>query len=76
MGLVYVARVVRSLGDTMPLVGCPHGHDCEYARTWAFELQQLALDLDGDIGSPPNDGATLYELTRRGERAGEIHIPR
>jgi transcriptional regulator with XRE-family HTH domain len=74
MGLVYFARVVRAQGDTMPLVGCPHGHDCDYARLWKFALQQVAVDVREDAPALSDEGVTLYELTRRAERSGDIDV--
>lgn len=74
MGLVYLARVVEALGDSISLVGCPHGHDCEYARVWASARRQVAFDLAEAAGSSL-EGPTLFELLRRAERAGEIDVP-
>ena len=74
MGLIYFARVVQVLGDAMPLVGCPHGHDCDYGRRWAFTLQQVSLDLDRTVAGHPVEGLTLYELTRRAESECDIDV--
>jgi transcriptional regulator with XRE-family HTH domain len=70
IALRYFARVVATLGDTMPLVGCPHGHDCDYARQWRFARLQIAPELVTPRGFASDEGLTIYELTRQLE--GEL----
>jgi transcriptional regulator with XRE-family HTH domain len=68
IGLVYFARVARALGDAMPMVGCPHGHACDYDREWRLGVGQVSPDLGTGGGFASDEGATLYELTRQAER--------
>jgi transcriptional regulator with XRE-family HTH domain len=68
IALLYFARLVLTLGDAMPLVGCPHGHDCDYARHWRFTLSQIEPELGSHRGYASEEGPTLYELTRAIER--------
>jgi transcriptional regulator with XRE-family HTH domain len=65
IALLYFARLVATLGDSMPLVGCPHGHDCDYARHWRYRLSQVAPGLGSQRGYASDEGPTLYELTRQ-----------
>ncbi len=67
IALLYFARLATTLGDAMPLVGCPHGHDCDYARHWRFTLSQIAPELGSRRGYASDEGPTLYELTRQVE---------
>lgn len=71
--LRYFARVVLALGNSMALVGCPHGHDCAYARQWRDALRELGVGPDRPMHHP-DEGTTLFELTRRAERAGLIDL--
>ena len=68
IGLVYFARVVTALAEAMPLVGCPHGHGCEYDRQWRSVIRQVVPDLAPRRRFESVEGPTLYELTREVER--------
>lgn len=71
LNLRYFARVVLALGSSMPLVGCPHGHDCEFARQWRNTLRALSVDPD-EQPHHADEGTTLFELMRRAEQAGYV----
>ena len=68
IGLVYFARVVTSLAEAMPLVGCPHGHGCDYDRQWRSVTRQVSPDPGPRWRFGSVEGPTLYELTREAER--------
>ncbi len=73
MGLVYFARVVHAMGDAMTLVGCPHGHGCDYDRHWKYAVRQVSVET-GAMPDGDTDGRTLFDLTRDAERMGIFDV--
>lgn len=74
MGAIYLARIIWTLRDALPLGGCPHGHQCEYDIGWQQAIANAMSDDQEGARYRAIMGLTVYDLVRQAEASEAVGL--